>query len=127
MALLIDSLPAITLDDMRRSLGGRKRLKQLDSKAICLELPDGRSVSVRLTLQPAQLGGKQIFFVCPTCGRRCRTLRITQNGLACYSDLQKRLGAKFASQLPRKFGANAASLKRRIPNGSRPEIPVVQS
>jgi len=97
--MIIDTLPALRLEDVRKTLGGKRRFRKLAQEGIQFQLPDGRFFHVEITTRPGNLGGQILYFSCPTCGRPCRTLRITAFGLACYRDLQHRLGAKFESQI----------------------------
>ena len=100
--LLIDNLPAINIADIRRSFGGRRRFKKLAPAGIRIQLPDGKEFIVSTISKPSTLGGEIIYFSCPTCDRPCRTMRITLESLMCYRCLQGQLGAKFASQLPKR-------------------------
>lgn len=96
MNALMEDFPKVHVDDVRRLVGGRRRLKTLS--AVTIHLPD-RDVPVELARGKANLGpGAQItFLTCPICGRRALVLRVVPEGLACWSCL-RRNGIKYSSQ-----------------------------
>jgi hypothetical protein len=87
----------IRVDDIRHLVGGRRRLKLLNS--VTVHLAD-RDVPVELARGKANLGvdGKIIFLLCPACGRHALVLRVVPEGLACWACL-RRGGVKYGSQL----------------------------
>jgi len=94
-----EDLPALHLEDVRRQVGGRRRLAAASSVTVLL--PEGREVQITITRRPGVLGGEELMLGCPTCGRACRVLRVVQHGpgLTCTKCLQVACAAKYRSQV----------------------------
>ncbi len=93
----VEDFGRIDLVDVRRSLGGARRLR--DSDGCLVELPDGAAIQVDLVRQPHGFG-TGIFLSCCRCGRACRVLHITGllERLVCLKCLKNVFSAKFRSQ-----------------------------
>ena len=97
--VFVDDFPSVTLDDIRRQLGSRRRFRE--ASAVTVHLND-RDVYVPLVRGPANLGGGEIVFaMCPSCERKVRVLRVIPDspGLGCVRCLATRYGAKYLSQM----------------------------
>jgi hypothetical protein len=85
MRAAIDDFPFLSASRMR-ALGEIRP----DMKTATVQFPAGDvSFVVALTHLRFPNGGGWSFFVCP-CGRKCRTLRLYEGGLACRSCLKAR-------------------------------------
>jgi hypothetical protein len=74
-----DDLPAIVISRLRATGAVTP-----DMTAVALDMGDGVERAVRLAHRRFPNGGGWSFFVCPQCGGRTRTLRLTEDGrLAC--------------------------------------------
>lgn len=95
----VEDFGRIDLLDVRRSLGGARRLK--DNDCCMVELPDGAAVQVDLVRQPHGFG-TSTFLSCCRCNRSCRVLHITGllERLVCLACLKNTFSAKFRSQVP---------------------------
>lgn len=100
VACVIDYVPALRVEDVRRALGGRKAFNR--ATACDVTLPDGRTVSVETVAIRGNLGsGYYRLLRCPACGRACRVLRIMAEGVGCAADLLAH-GARYRCQIVRK-------------------------
>ena len=81
MKTAIDDLPAVSASRLR-AVGDITA----DAKTATLKFDDMEFV-VALSLRRFPNGGSWSFFVCP-CGRRVRTLRLFEGGLACRQCLE---------------------------------------
>jgi hypothetical protein len=97
MRTVIDDLPHVSASRLRAA-----GLIRSDDMTAAVAFPDGPSFLVGLQHRRFPNGGGWSFFVCP-CGRRCRTLRLHQGGLACKHCLE------------------AKGLRYRVEDLSRPE------
>ncbi|MCP4607008.1 MAG: hypothetical protein GY847_41930 [Proteobacteria bacterium] len=98
-AIYQDSFPKVTLDDIRRLVGGRRALRR--SKSVVVHLLDGRVVEIFLGSFKSNIaGGLHREPLCPRCNRRTRTFRVIQggSGLVCRHCLRKLFGAPYQSQ-----------------------------
>ncbi|HOX42944.1 MAG TPA: hypothetical protein PK668_05080 [Myxococcota bacterium] len=104
-----EDLPALHLEDVRRQVGGRRKLAAASSVTVLL--PEGREVQITIARRPGVLGGEELLFACPTCGRPCRVLRIVQHGpgLTCTRCLQVACAAKYRSQVLQRTVASPAA------------------
>jgi len=96
----IDDLPvALTIDDLRRAAGGRRRLAS--ARHFTLMLAGGAELVLELVRRPGRFGGVVTLMQCPTCGRACSVLRHVSWGqrLACFHCLQVIFGTKYRSQV----------------------------
>ena len=84
MRLAIDDLPFLSSSRLR-ALGEILP----GAAAAAVQFPDGEVFTVALQHIRFPNGGGWSFFVCP-CGRRCRTLRLYNNALACKGCLEGR-------------------------------------
>jgi hypothetical protein len=96
-AALMEDYAKVLVADLRRAVGGRRKLKAVSSVTISVGEND---FAVSLVRGPANLGidGRITFMICPSCGRRISVLRVVPEGLACWSCLRK-AGTKYQSQL----------------------------
>jgi hypothetical protein len=96
---LVEDYARVTTDDLRRMLGGRKKLKAADSVVLHLAAAD---VPVMLTKCASNLGAGRYYtlLVCPSCSRRVAALRILPGGTgAACGACVRRAGARYASQM----------------------------
>lgn len=94
----VEDFGRVDLRDVRRSLGGARRLRYSDCCVV--ELPDGAAVQVDLVRQPHGFG-TGIYLSCCRCSRACRVLHITGllERLVCLMCLKNAFSAKFRSQV----------------------------
>ena len=98
-SVLIESFPAIHLEQVRLLVGGRRKLNAAES--VDIDLEGGRTVCVELLRRPANYGDKpQVFFSCPSCRGACRVLRVVAEvpALRCGSCLRREHRAMYACQ-----------------------------
>jgi len=95
---LVEDYARVTTDDLRRLLGGRKKLKA--ASAVTLHL-DGADVDVELTRNRANLGdGFVTYMTCPLCRRRVSVLRLFPDGRGAVCGVcVRRAGARYSSQM----------------------------
>jgi hypothetical protein len=84
MRLAIDDFPSLSSSRLR-ALGEIRP----DAMTAVIQFPDGEVFTVPLQHVRFPNGGGWSFFVC-ACGRRCRTLRLYNNALACKHCLEAR-------------------------------------
>ncbi len=97
--LYVEDFSAVDIHDIRRAVGGRRKLRQLEE--VDISLRDERIVTVKLVRSRTNIGnGFIIDFLCPGCGRRVRVLRVVPGaeGLVCRQCLNKKFGARYKSQ-----------------------------
>ena len=99
--IYLDDYEKVTVEDLRRMVGGRPRFRKTD--AITVHLADGRDVYVRLVRAPANLGGGDVVYIAcpePECTRKVRLLRIVPDspGLLCNNCMRRKYGAAYFSQ-----------------------------
>jgi hypothetical protein len=96
---VIEEFPIVDLGDIRRAVGGRRKLRKVTS--VTVDLPGGRSVPVSLVRAPANIAGNIVYALCRRCGHRARTLRIvpTHDALVCAGCVKALYGAKYESQI----------------------------
>ena len=94
-----EDLPDVKIEDVRRTLGGKRKLSAANS--VTLFLADGRELEVKLVKKPGVLGGTYSLLVCPTCHRASKILRVIDYdpGLACVKCLQTIYKFKYRSQV----------------------------
>lgn len=97
--LALDDYQRVDVTDLRRLIGGRRRLRGAEAVTLHLAAAD---VTVELTKCASNLGGGRWYqlMVCPICSRRVAALRLLPGGTgaACRSCLHDR-GARYSSQL----------------------------
>ena len=98
----------LTVEDVRRMLGGRPKLRQ--TEAVTVHLLD-RDVYVPLVRTPANRGGDQVWLKCPVegCTFKARILRIVPDppGLMCSNCMRLAYGAAYLSQQRPRVGEAA--------------------
>ncbi|HOX57853.1 MAG TPA: hypothetical protein PLC99_13280 [Verrucomicrobiota bacterium] len=94
-----EDLPNVKIEDVRRTLGGKRKLSAANS--VTLFLADGRELEVKLVKKPGVLGGTYSLLMCPTCQRASKILRVIEEdpGLACVKCPQTIYGMKYRSQV----------------------------
>ena len=105
---MIEEFPVVDLGDIRRAVGGRRKLRTVTS--VTVDLPGGRSVPVSLVRAPANIAGRLVYALCRRCGHRARTLRIvpTRDALVCAGCVKALYGAKYASQITTRASARVS-------------------
>ena len=114
MRLAIDELPSISVSRMRAAGG-----IGADSEVATVRFPGDLVFEVPLALRCFPNGGGWSFFLCP-CGRRCRTLRLHQGGLACKGCLEAK-GLRYRVEdltKPERATHVASRLKPRLTSAS---------
>ena len=96
---IIDDFGAVSVSDLRRALGGRRRYNR--AERCTLTLDDGRAVEIELVPRRTNLGHTMKLLKCPACGRTVTVLRLlpVEPFLGCRRDLQVRLSARYRSQV----------------------------
>ena len=94
----IDDFEKLSIDDVRRLVGGRRKLREAESLTVHLNEMD---ILVQLVRGPANLGnGLVTYLSAPCCGRRVTTLRIVPgHGLLCVACVRRFFGAIYLSQV----------------------------
>ena len=95
----IDDFPTVDIQDVKRLLGGRRRLRE--ATGVSIHLPGDRDVPVRFTSLPANLGGGRIkYMACPVCERPVRVLRVVPSAphLMCGRCVRRIYRAMYVSQ-----------------------------
>jgi hypothetical protein len=114
MRIVIDDLPCVSVSRMRA-----EGLIHPDDAAATVAFPAGPSFLVGLQHRRFPNGGGWSFFLCP-CGRRCRTLRLHQGGLACKHCLEAK-GLRYRVEdltKPERAAHVASRLKPRLASAS---------
>ena len=97
---VLDDFPRIDVADIRKLVGGRKRLKAADSVVLHLAAVD---LSVSLTKCESNLGAGRWYtlLICPSCSRRVAVLRLLPGGTgaACGTCLRRVTRARYSSQI----------------------------
>lgn len=111
--LYVDDFEKLTMDDVRRMLGGRPTLRK--ARAVTIHLPSGRDVYVSLVRVPANRGGGQVVYLkCPVegCLFKARVLRIVPDepGLMCVHCLQRKYQASYLSQERSSLSASSSEV-----------------
>jgi hypothetical protein len=107
MRTAIDDLPGLSSSRLR-ALGEIRP----DAAAAVVQFPAGEVFTVPLQHIRFPNGGSWSFFVC-SCGRRCRTLRLYNDALACKGCLEAR-GLRYAVEDMRGGGERAAYVAARL-------------
>ncbi len=105
---VMEDFGTISYREIRRDIG-RRAIKHTTS--LTLAIPDGRSIDVGLTRVRGNIGnGDLIYLVCPCCGGRCWTLRLTpdEHGLMCKKCVQREYRVPYRSQTPLGYRRVAA-------------------
>ena len=105
----IEDYAPVDVADIRRAVGGRKKLRAVSTATV--HLPDGRDVLVQLARSPSSFGrGEIVFTLCPACGRKARVLRIApvDAGLICGECVRKVFAARYSCQVQRREPAQCA-------------------
>lgn len=100
---VIEDFAPVDVADIRRAVGGRKKLRGIDAATV--HLPDGRDVLVQLARSPSSFGrGEIVFTLCPACGRKARVLRVApvDAGLICGQCVRRIYSVKYGSQVQRR-------------------------
>lgn len=97
----IEDFRPVTLRDLRRGAGGRKRFNESDFCQV--RVGNGPAIRVVLVRVPTNLGHRMVLPRCPTCRQIVHVLRVVPfgKGLGCQRCLRRRLAAKYSSQLKR--------------------------
>jgi hypothetical protein len=95
---IVEDHPRIDINDIRKAIGGRRRLKAVDRVTLHL---DGGDVDVELVRNRANLGdGFITYMTCPSCSRRISVLRLLPDGRgAVCGACVRRAGARYSSQM----------------------------
>jgi hypothetical protein len=96
---IIDDFGAVSVSDLRRAVGGRRRFNLSDRVTVTLDT--GRAVEIELVPRRTNLGHVMKLLQCPACGRAVTMLRLLPVApfLGCRRDLQVRLAARYRSQV----------------------------
>lgn len=95
---LVEDHARLDIADIRKAVGGRRKLKLVDRVTLHLDRAD---VEVELTRNRANLGdGFVTYMICPCCRRRASVLRLLPDGHGAVCGVcVRRAGARYASQV----------------------------